>query len=64
MNSIVPQNEPAMSAAADGLSVYVPVSYAEVDYLYEWAKSERRCLKTDTAAANAAIFAQQSIGAR
>jgi cytochrome c len=32
------------------------LSDAEVDYLYQWAKSERRRLKTDTAAAHAAIL--------
>ena len=31
------------------------LSDAEVDYLYQWAKSERKRLETDTAAANAAI---------
>ena len=31
------------------------LSDAEVDYLYQWAKSERKRLKTHTAAANAAI---------
>jgi cytochrome c len=31
------------------------LSDAEVDYLYQWAKRERKRLKTDTAAANAAI---------
>jgi cytochrome c len=29
------------------------LSDAEVDYLYQWAKSERKRLKTETAAANA-----------
>jgi cytochrome c len=32
------------------------LSDAEVDYLYQWAKSERRRLQTDTAAAHAAIL--------
>jgi cytochrome c len=31
------------------------LSDAEVDYLYQWAKSERKRLQTDTAAVNAAI---------
>jgi len=32
------------------------LSDAEIDYLYQWAKSERRRLQTDTAAAHAAIL--------
>jgi hypothetical protein len=31
------------------------LSDGEVDYLYQWVKSERKRLKTDTASASAAI---------
>ena len=37
------------------------LSDLDVDYLYQWAKRERKRLKTDSASANPALHGEQSI---